>query len=321
MMTPAPTVSVLMANYNGGPYIEQALRSALAQTVTSLEIVVVDDASTDDSVARATSVAADSGGRVRIVVQGRNGGPAAARNRAFDEARGRWLAVLDSDDHLDAERIARLIAAAEANGADIVADDLMVFYDDGSKPPHRHLGDAARGGRWISLQDYVHENTLSTGLPSLGYLKPVIRADRWRASGVRYDVRMSPHEDYDLIAHLLAAGLRYFIVPWAGYNYRRHPASISRGLKAHHIAALLVRHQEFTANLGPVPPELAAVLATQRRRLLDAAAYDAFKAAVRAGRADKALVAIARRPAAARILRFPIERSLRRLWARGSGSS
>lgn len=88
-----PLITCIVPVYNGERYLGEALDSILAQTYRSLEIIVVDDGSTD----RTPGVAARYGDRVRYVRQ-ENGGPAAARNRGIDEARGNFLAFLDADD-------------------------------------------------------------------------------------------------------------------------------------------------------------------------------------------------------------------------------
>src|SRR5690606_9522045 len=137
----APRVSIVMANYNGAAHIAAAVRSVLRQTETSLELIVSDDGSDDDSLACARA-AADGDPRLVVVGAKRRSGPAAARNRALAVARGGWLAIVDNDDYIEPGRLARLIDAAEADGADIAADDLLVFYEDGSQQPHAHL----RGG-------------------------------------------------------------------------------------------------------------------------------------------------------------------------------
>lgn len=82
-----------MPAYNSGTTIDDAITSALNQDHEQLEVIVVDDGSSDDTVARASS----HGSRVRVIRQ-RNAGPQAARNRALQEARGEYVAFLDSDD-------------------------------------------------------------------------------------------------------------------------------------------------------------------------------------------------------------------------------
>ncbi|NEX95142.1 glycosyltransferase, partial [Caulobacter sp. 17J65-9] len=77
-----PVVSVLMANRDGAAYVEAAIRSLLDQTLDDLEIIVADDASRDDSVARVRRMA-ERDPRVRVLTAETAGGPAAARNRAL----------------------------------------------------------------------------------------------------------------------------------------------------------------------------------------------------------------------------------------------
>lgn len=93
LMSSAPLVSVIMPAYNSGTTIDDAITSALAQDHERIEVIVVDDGSSDDTVARASS----HGSQVRVLQQ-RNAGPQAARNRALQEARGEYVAFLDSDD-------------------------------------------------------------------------------------------------------------------------------------------------------------------------------------------------------------------------------
>ena len=77
--------------------------------------------------------------RLLLLSPAGNMGPAAARNRCIEAARGRWIAVLDSDDLMHPDRLARLVAAAERDNADIVADDLLIFDDNNETPPSRCL--------------------------------------------------------------------------------------------------------------------------------------------------------------------------------------
>ena len=87
----APLVSIVIANYNAAEYLPLAVKSALRQTFSDLEVIIVDDVSTDDSVAVAETLMSDP--RVRLIRQERNAGPGTARNRGFAAARGAWIAV------------------------------------------------------------------------------------------------------------------------------------------------------------------------------------------------------------------------------------
>jgi glycosyltransferase involved in cell wall biosynthesis len=96
-----PSVSILIPAFNAGPWIAETISSALAQTHPGVEIIVVDDGSTDDTLQRARAFASRG---VRVVTQ-TNAGAAAARNRALAEAHGDFIQFLDADDLLSPRKI------------------------------------------------------------------------------------------------------------------------------------------------------------------------------------------------------------------------
>ena len=103
-------VSIIMPNYNCGNYIAETIKSVIAQTYTNWELLFVDDCSTDDSVAVVESFE-DS--RIRILKNEKNSGAAVSRNYALREAKGRWIAFLDSDDLWLPEKLEKQIAFME----------------------------------------------------------------------------------------------------------------------------------------------------------------------------------------------------------------
>lgn len=104
---PHSTVSVVIPCYNGASYLRSTLESALGQTHSPLEIIVIDDGSTDNSAAIAESF----GCPVRVIRQS-NQGESVARNRGIDEARGDWIAFLDADDKWAPAKLSRQLAVA-----------------------------------------------------------------------------------------------------------------------------------------------------------------------------------------------------------------
>jgi glycosyltransferase involved in cell wall biosynthesis len=106
MEAPPVRVTVLTTLYNKGAYVEEAVRSVLAQTFTDLELLVVDDASTDGGLEKVKAIADP---RIRILESPVNTGRAAAANRGYDAARGDYVAVLDADDLMHPERLAKQV--------------------------------------------------------------------------------------------------------------------------------------------------------------------------------------------------------------------
>lgn len=108
-----PLVSVVICTYNGERYLQQTVESVLAQTYGNLEILIVDDGSTDGTPALVSTLAA-SHPRIRPFFRTNNGLPA-ARNFAFESAKGDWIAIIDQDDLCYPARLSRQLQIASEN--------------------------------------------------------------------------------------------------------------------------------------------------------------------------------------------------------------
>ena len=117
----APLVTVLVAVYNSEAFLRQCLDSLCAQTMDAVQIVCVDDASTDGSLAILRDYAARDG-RVEVIALSENHGLAYARNKALERARGRYICFLDSDDWMSADSLEQ---ACRTFGADDTLDALL----------------------------------------------------------------------------------------------------------------------------------------------------------------------------------------------------
>ena len=106
-------VSIIMPSYNTGKYIAESIASVMAQTYTDWELIIVDDASTDNT---DDIVATAIHSRIRYLKNEKNSGAAVCRNRALREARGKWIAFLDSDDLWASDKLEKQIAFMEKNG-------------------------------------------------------------------------------------------------------------------------------------------------------------------------------------------------------------
>lgn len=308
-------VAVIMANYNGARFIAAAIRSIVQQTLASWELIIVDDASTDDSVAIAER-AAGGDPRIKIVTQRANRGASAARNRALDLVTARWIAIVDSDDLMPPQRLESLLRRAHITGATIIADNLLEFSSNAR--PRSFLPDRlCKEVSWISLESFIRSNSLYSRTPPLGYLKPLIRADVIREFGLRYDETLRIGEDFDFLIRLMARGYRMLLDPTSVYFYRKHDGSISHRLRAGDITALIAADDRFTRRGVSFPQPVAAALKRRRRSLQSLLAYDEIITAIK--RAD--FLAAARRalghPHIWPMLIQPIAARLRRTALRG----
>jgi hypothetical protein len=125
MSPDSPTVSVIMAAYNGAAFIRDTIDSVLAQTMRDFEIVVVDDLSKDDTLAVLATI---DDPRVRVIRAERNGGPAVARTIAMAHARGRFIAGLDQDDICRPDRFARQLDYLDAHPRVVLVGSMIETF-------------------------------------------------------------------------------------------------------------------------------------------------------------------------------------------------
>ena len=125
---PIPDVSVVMPAWNAARDIEASIQSVLAQTHRALELIVVDDASTDATVGIVERFAREDS-RVRLVRNRSNSGVAVARNHGVEHAQGRYLMFLDSDDLWEPEKVAMQLAFMRATGCAVSYMDYCRFSD------------------------------------------------------------------------------------------------------------------------------------------------------------------------------------------------
>ena len=221
-----PAVSVIIPAYNTQAYIGTAIASVLGQQYTDFEIIVVDDASTDGT---AETVRAIDDPRLRLIRLPVNAGAAVARNRALSEARGRWIALLDSDDWYDATRLATLVERAERAEADLYADDILLVRDGESAPwssLRRESGQTITGPFMVDAETFVTTDIYDKRCLRLGLSKPLMRRSFLEQHGLRYDPALRMGQDFWLYLECLLRGGRFIVDPEGYYYYRSRPDSL-----------------------------------------------------------------------------------------------
>ena len=122
-------VSVVIPVYNVGGYIEDAIKSVLAQTYKDIEILVIDDRGTDDSIEKVRSLMADNP-NIRVITNPSNLGLAASRNEGLKEAAGDYIYFLDGDDMIVPDALERLLSIAEKDDTDAIVFEADFIYEN-----------------------------------------------------------------------------------------------------------------------------------------------------------------------------------------------
>ena len=129
-------VSIIMPSYNTGRFIAETVNSVLAQTYENWELIIVDDCSTDNTDEVVAQFLGDE--RIQYIKNEKNGGAAVSRNRALREAKGKWIAFLDSDDLWTADKLEKQIGFMEKNGYHFSYTNYNEI-DEESQPLGRHV--------------------------------------------------------------------------------------------------------------------------------------------------------------------------------------
>lgn len=206
------TVSVVIPTFNRGPRIAPTLDSVLWQTSAPLEIVVVDDGSTDGT---ADWIEEHYGDAVRLL-RGKNGGVARARNRGWREARGEWIAFLDHDDLFHPDKLATLAPLTEGDTEVVV-----------SRWREIENGQVVRESPVVSAPVGAFSWLFGWNNPLVSMSVPLVRrASLESASG--FDPRCAPADDWDLWLRLAARRARFAWSEAVLSDYILHPAQQRR---------------------------------------------------------------------------------------------
>lgn len=127
-----PLVSIGIPVYNVGPYIRKCLLSVLNQSYPCLEIIIIDDCCTDDSMVIIDEVKNNHsrGDIIKLFNNEHNSGPGVSRNKVIDESSGKYVYFIDSDDFIEEKTIEIMVAQAEGHCADVVIASMQAIYYD-----------------------------------------------------------------------------------------------------------------------------------------------------------------------------------------------
>jgi len=214
-----PLVSVITPAYNAAKYLSQTIQSALGQTYKNIEIVVVDDGSTDGT--EDLKVLQDR--RVRYLKIKHSGGPATPRNVGIKKSRGDLIAFLDSDDVWRPEKLEKQISFMQKGGFDFVSSDAGVIDKNGKKTKDSylaHLGNLNNLGPQVFPRLYESNFVITSSA--------LVRREVFDKVGFfDQSPRMVGVEDYDLWLRISAVGAKFGFLPERLLLYRDRAGSLS----------------------------------------------------------------------------------------------
>lgn len=257
-----PAVSVIIPTYNAGRFIHSTIESALRQTLDDFEIVVVDDGSTDDTLARVRSF---RDRRLRIIEQPHRGAPAAL-NTAIDAARGRYIGFLDHDDLWVPTKLERHVEFLDRNSGVAATFSWSGLIDEQDRRIDLH---PAHWRGPISFRQLLEDNVVGSSS------SVVMRRAAILAVG-SFDVQFPRCHDSDLLLRIaLAHPNGVCAIPEELTLYRRHSNQMSRDWRQMHLEwnALLDKCRKSA------PAETSAVERRARSNINRYFAYLAYEGA------------------------------------------
>lgn len=248
-------VSIIVPAYNTGKYLCECLDSVLRQTWRDMEVIVVNDGSTDATEEIARGYAARDG-RVKLITVS-NGGQAAARNIGLDRAEGEWIAFVDSDDMLYPRAIETLMGIALRSGAPIACGRFVEgrrwveerYGRDGSNRSNREHGEAEISFELLAAEEFMERMLYQSGADSSVccklYARRLFEKQRF-VPGILY-------EDLDIACRLAAEGGSVAVSEEVVYFYRENPDSSTHRFTPRRLDVLDVtaRIEEYVARNYP----------------------------------------------------------------------
>ncbi len=212
-------VSVIIPAYNVERFIGECVRSVMAQTYSDIEIIVVDDGSSDRTLDICRELANEDE-RIKLVLN-EHGGVSRARNAGLDNATGEYIMSVDSDDVLLPDMIETLYNKLNETGADVVACGCSYMKEDGEhlydRPPVKE--------RILTGRDALEARDTELGINAM-IASPCAKLTKKAVyNGKRYKEGIV-YEDMHLMPYLYFDVQRFVIIPYCGYKYRQREGSI-----------------------------------------------------------------------------------------------
>lgn len=211
-------ISIIIPVYNLQDYVERCVRSCLDQTHCNLEIIAVDDGSTDSSLNILRRISTEDS-RLRVETQS-NGGVSRARMRGLALAKGEWIVFVDGDDRLFLDALTRLIAAA-TDTVDAVIGRMVCVPGNYPAASYHQLFRVWTAGEYIS-QHLLRGNT------AIGLCSYMLRREHLQLVAEKINYSIKNNEDFYILVQVLVNARAISAIDTAVYEYVRREGSASK---------------------------------------------------------------------------------------------
>ena len=209
-----PQVSIIMPAYNTEEYIEEAIESVIQQTFTEWELLIIDDGS-PDGLAEIVKKYVKGDSRIRLIQQ-ENAGVSVARNRGIQEAIGKYISFLDSDDYYLPSFLDKLLKRAQETRGEII---YCGYITEGRKK-NFFIGTPYREGNLLY--------PILFGEQKIAIVALLIRRDFLNLSQIQFTPNCRMAEDWEFIAKIIAKAQNYYAVQDELYFYRHRLGSATK---------------------------------------------------------------------------------------------
>ncbi len=210
-----PKVSVIVPCYNVAPYLERCLDSLLGQTLRDIEIICVDDKSTDNSL-EILNKYAEQDKRITVIAHEQNSGVSTARNNGMAAAKGEYLGFVDPDDYVDLDFYEKLYSKAVETGADITRGVAKITEQDGSsRLDCAQMENIRTFGKWRFLYYWW------TAIYSRKMLKK---------HQIQFPTHIPTGQDVVFLTYCISHANKVAVCDNTNYNYMRHDFSLDENI-------------------------------------------------------------------------------------------
>ncbi|MDE5616135.1 MAG: glycosyltransferase [Alphaproteobacteria bacterium] len=227
-------ISVIVPVYNVAPYLARCLDSLVAQTLSDIEIICIDDKSTDNSL-EILHEYENKYPQIHVIALDKNSGVATARNAGIDAARGEYLGFVDSDDYVDTDFYEKLYATAKKENADMARGNVKIVQYDGTIiKDHNEIKNVEKYGKWhFSWQWWC----------------AIYRTRMINENTIRFLTNITNGEDTVFLTTCVSCSNSLVSCPGVFYNYIRREGSLDEPMMPPHKIGSILKSCHLLADI------------------------------------------------------------------------